>query len=185
MKVLLFATSLRKKSLNKKFIENARAILSEKSGLEFQKINLEDFDMPVYNEDIETTLGIPDGTLRLCTLIKNADAVIISTPEYNGGIPGVFKNMLDWTSRLKPHPWGKKPLLLIGASPGALGAIRGLLHSRQPLEVLGTYLYPEMFGLQSAGSAFDEKGSLIDPKNKERLKTLIEAFLVYAQSVKK
>lgn len=182
MKVLVFATSLRKKSINKKFIENARMYLAQQSNVEVEKINLEDFDMPVYNEDIEAQ-AIPDSVHRLSDLIKGADAVVISTPEYNGSIPGVFKNMLDWTSRLKPHAWTQKPVLLLGASPGALGAIRGLLHTRQPLEVLGTYLYPEMFGLQSAGAAFDDKDVLVDPKNKERLNKLLDGYLNYAKNL--
>lgn len=181
MKILMFATSLRKKSLNKKFIENAKVYLEKQPHCEIQKVHLEDFDIPVYNEDIETSSGLPEGVLRLCALIKNADAIIVSTPEYNGSIPGVFKNMLDWTSRQKPQPWDKKPTLLLGASPGAMGAIRGLLHTRQPLELLGTYLYPEMMGLQSAGTAFDEKDILVDAKNKERLQKLLDGFLAYAK----
>lgn len=184
MKILLFAASLRKGSYNKKFIENARGILAQDNKLELQKINLEDFDMPMYNGDTEESHGLPASVLKLHQLILDADALVVSTPEYNGSIPGVFKNMIDWTSRKKPICWEKKPMLLLGASPGALGAVRGLWHSRQPLEVLKVRLYPDMMGLQKAGEAFDEKDLLKDEKNKTALKALLENFIDYAKHLK-
>lgn len=156
-------------------------MLSEKPQLELKKINLEDYDMPVYNGDIEDHQGIPATVLQLCGLVSEADAVVISTPEYNGSISGAFKNMLDWTSRKKPNCWEKKSVLLLGASPGALGAVRGLWHTRQPLDVLKARLYPEMMGLQRAGEAFDEKDLLKDTKNKESLKNILDGFLEYSR----
>lgn len=181
MKILLFATSLRKASLNKKFIECTCAMLAENSSLGIHKINLEDFDMPMYNGDIEDTQGLPSSVLKLYTLVESSDAVIVSTPEYNGSISGVFKNVLDWTSRKKPNCWEKKSVLLLGASPGALGAVRGLWHTRQPFDVLKARLYPEMMGLQKAAEAFDEQNLLKDIKNREMLRTLLNNFLEYSR----
>jgi hypothetical protein len=100
----------------------------------------------------------------------------ISTPEYNGGMPGPFKNALDWVSRLSPMPWPNKKILLLGASPGALGAVRGLWHSHVPLEAIGMFVYPEMFGLSQAHLAFDEAGQLKDAATLERLKKLLLKF---------
>jgi chromate reductase, NAD(P)H dehydrogenase (quinone) len=102
--------------------------------------------------------------------------VIFSTPEYNGGIPGPFKNAIDWVSRISPMPWAGKKILLLGASPGKLGAVRGLGHSRVPLESIGAFVYPEMFGLPQANSAFDSAGRLNDSATEERLKKLLFKF---------
>ncbi len=114
--------------------------------------------------------------------ISEADAIILSTPEYNGGMPGSFKNAVDWVSRISPMPWPGKQLLLIGASPGALGAIRRLGHSRVPLESIGVFVFPEMFGLSQAHQAFDEAGTLKDAATLERLNRLLIKFKNYLRT---
>lgn len=175
-KILMIAVALRKGSFNKKFIGNANRILTaENAGHEIELLSFNDYPMPVYDGDIETA-GIPQPVRNLAEKIQAAQAVIISTPEYNGGIPGPFKNAIDWVSRVKPMPWAGKHILLLGASPGALGAVRSLWHSRQPLDVCEAFVYPEMLGLPKAHEAFDENDRLKDPKMEERLKTLLLKF---------
>jgi NAD(P)H-dependent FMN reductase len=177
-KIILMAASLRKDSYNKKFIQNAYKILkAEKSDFEIELLSFNDFPMPMLNQDDEVKSGVPDPVKKLGQKISEASAIIFSTPEYNGGIPGTFKNAIDWVSRLKPFPWREKPILLLGASEGALGAIRGLWHTRVPLEALGSVVYPEMFGLPQADKAFNETGELIDAKTQERLKKLVLKFV--------
>ena len=139
--------------------------------------SLRDFELPLYDGDLEIRSGVPEIVNQLATVIRGADAMVIATPEYNGGIPAPFKNAIDWVSRVVPMPWSGKPVLLIGTSPGALGAVRGLWHSRVPLEALGCFVYPEMFGLPTAGSAFDEQGQIKDSKTSERLAKLLERFV--------
>lgn len=178
MELLVFGGALRSGSFNRKFA-NAAQLSAQKFGAGTKFISLKDFNIPVYDGDEETAHGIPEGVQRLGELIKKADGLIISTPEYNGSIPGVLKNMIDWLSRITPHPFGHKKLLLLGASPGALGAVRSLWHSRQPFEVLGTIVYPEMFGLPKAHEAFDDDGKLVDPKNQERLDKLVMSFIQF------
>ncbi|OYZ21019.1 MAG: hypothetical protein B7Y39_10065 [Bdellovibrio sp. 28-41-41] len=176
-KIIMMGMSLRKDSFNKKLIHNAHRILSDsKSGHEFELLSFNDYPMPVYNADIEAQSGIPDDVQKLGRKITEADALILSTPEYNGGMPGVFKNAVDWVSRISPMLWPGKQLLLLGASPGGLGAIRSLGHSRVPLESIGVFVFPEMFGLSQAHQAFDEHGKLKDPATEERVKKLLNKF---------
>jgi NAD(P)H-dependent FMN reductase len=181
MKIILFAGSLRRDSLNKKFAREARRLLSARSGVETEFVDLQPLAIPVYDGDLEEASGVPAGVQELAKKILAADALVISTPEYNGSIPGVLKNTIDWLSRLKPGSLADKQLLLLAASPGALGGVRSLWHTRQPFEVLGAHIYPEMMGLPLAHRAFDESGVLKDAKTVERLSGLLDRFLVHAR----
>jgi NAD(P)H-dependent FMN reductase len=140
-------------------------------------LQFNDFPMPVYDGDLESSSGVPEGAQKLAEKIAAAQALVISTPEYNGSIPGAFKNAIDWVSRVKPMPWEDKHILLLGASPGALGAVRSLWHSRVPLEVAGAHVYPEVFGVPRANEAFDENDKLKDPATEERLKKLLNRYV--------
>lgn len=176
MKLLVFAGSLRADSCNKKFAREALRLLPE-TGAEGEFLDLKDYPMPVYDGDIEAASGVPESTKKLGQKIAAADALIISTPEYNGSIPGPLKNVIDWLSRDKPVSLENKHLLLLAASPGALGAVRSLWHTRQPFEVLGVHVFPGMMGLPGAYSAFDEQGKLKDEKTAARLKGTLEQFI--------
>jgi chromate reductase len=183
-KIILMGMSLRKESYNKKLIQNAHRILNQKPGHQTELLSFNEFPMPVYDGDIEVQSGIPESVKKLGQKISEANAIILSTPEYNGGIPGPFKNAIDWVSRISPMPWPGKNLLLIGASPGALGAIRSLGHSRVPLESIGVFVFPEVFGLSHANQAFDEVGTLKEPATEERLKKLLFKFSDFLGSFK-
>jgi chromate reductase len=178
MKFIVFAGALRVDSCNKKFAREALR-LTQEAGENGEFIDLRDYPMPVYDGDIETTNGIPEATKQLGKKILAADAIIISTPEYNGSIPGILKNTVDWLSRDKPMALGNKSLLLLAASPGALGGVRSLWHSRQPFEVLGMHVFPNMMGLSDAYNAFDAQGKLKDEKTKQRLYDIIGQFIAH------
>jgi NAD(P)H-dependent FMN reductase len=180
MKLLVFAGSLRSDSCNKKFAREAMRLAKE-ADAECEFVDLKEYPMPVYDGDIEATSGIPQTTSALGKKIAAVDALIISTPEYNGSIPGPLKNVIDWLSRDKPVSMSGKYLLLLAASPGALGGVRSLWHSRQPFEVLGVHVFPDMQGLPDAYNAFDEQGKLKDAKTSQRLKALIEKFIAHAK----
>ena len=182
MNILLFSGSLRTGSYNKKLIGVAAAIFSENSQLKTTVVDLQKLSLPVYDGDIEAK-GMPEGVTELGKLIMAADAIVISSPEYNGSMAGSLKNTIDWVSRLKPVPWEKKPILLMGASPGYFGAIRGLGFTRAPFDALGSFLYPQSFALPKAGEAFTAEGHLVDEGTKKKLSLLLESFHGFAKKL--
>lgn len=183
MKILAFAASLRKGSYNLRLIQQAADILKGSAEVALDHADYREFEMPIYDGDLEESAGIPPGGREFIRRIQAADGLVISTPEYNGGIPGTLKNAIDWASRDDSDPFEKKPILLMGASPGRLGAVRGLWHTRVPLEAMGAHVYPEMFGLPAARQAFDDSGAFVDPKNRSRLEALIHAYLKHVDSL--
>jgi NAD(P)H-dependent FMN reductase len=180
MRLLIFAGSLRVDSCNKKFAREALR-LAKAAGADGEFLDLKNYPMPVYDGDIETTSGIPEPVKQLGKKILAADALVISTPEYNGSIPGILKNVIDWLSRDKPVSLENKHLLLLAASPGALGGMRSLWHSRQPFEVLSVHVFPNMMALPNAYNAFDEQGKLKDEKTVQRLQSLLEQYIAYVK----
>ena len=183
MKILLFAGSLRVDSLNKKLVRVAKLIAESHNNVETTLIDLKDLQFPVYDADIESQ-GIPESVQKLSELVGAADAIIISSPEYNASISAPLKNAIDWVSRARPMQLAKKQILLLGASPGDLGAMRGLIHCRPAFETLGNFVYPSVYALPKADKAFNEEGKLVDPARHEKLQKLVSEFLVYAQKQK-
>ncbi|MES2983986.1 MAG: NAD(P)H-dependent oxidoreductase [Pseudomonadota bacterium] len=175
MNMLFFAGSLRADSANKKFARAALRVATD-AGATGEFLDLRDYAMPPYDGDIEAA-GLPDTVKQLSAKIAAADALVIATPEYNGSIPGILKNVIDWLSRDKPMALAGKHLLLLAASPGALGGVRGLWHSRVPFEAVGVHVFPGMMGLGGAYAAFDDSGKLKDEKQHQQLTSLIEQYI--------
>lgn len=182
MKVICFAPVLRQGSFNKKLIHLVyKHLLSEqKQNVELLEFN--EFPMPMYDGDIETGKGIPDGVQRLAKKIIAADAIIISSPEYNWSIPGTLKNAIDWLSRIHPVPLERKQILLMGASEGNFATMRGQLAIRIPLQALKAFTYPDYFGLANCKTAFDEEGNLKDTKQRDYLFKVVGEFLKYVEA---
>jgi chromate reductase len=181
MKVLSFAGSLRTDSTNKKLAREALRLLAASLLARTEFIDLRDYPMPIYDGDQERNNGVPHAVTQLRAKIAEADALIIATPEYNGSISSVLKNAVDWLSRVKPMPLAGKHLLLLSASPGGWGGIRGLWHSRVPFEALVVHVFPEMMSLPNAGSAFHETGQLHGDRAQQLL-TLVGAFTRHASA---
>lgn len=177
MSILFFAGALRADSLNKKFAREALRLATE-AGSKGEFLDLRDYAMPPYDGDIEAQ-GLPDAVKKLSAKIAAADALVIAMPEYNGSMPGTLKNVIDWLSRDKPMALAGKHLLLLAASPGAMGGIRVLWHSRQTYEVLSMHVFPGTMGLPNAAAAFDDQGQLKDEKPRQQLKTLLEQFIAH------
>lgn len=180
MKIVAFAGSLRADSLNKKLAMEAVAHAKD-AGADASFVDIRTLNIPLYDGDLEASQGIPEGVTALGKQIAAADAMLIASPEYNGGISSILKNTIDWLSREKPVSLAGKHALLLTASPGALGGVRGLWHSRQPLEVIGVHVFPNMMGLSSAHQAFDEAGKLKDEKARTQLQTLLTQFIQHVK----
>lgn len=183
MNYLMFAGSLRKGSLNKKLLQVAENILKAQPNSKIILVDLKDFNIPVYDGDIETA-GMPDGVKLLGDLVAQTDGIVIASPEYNSSIAGSLKNTIDWLSRLRPVPLAQKTVLLMGASPGPYGTMRALLVTKAPFELLGCYVHPQTFALSKADEAFDGQGKLKDENAQKRLHGLIQNFVEFTTKLK-
>lgn len=181
MKLVLFAGSLRKDSLNKKLLNVIKHIVETKTDFTPVVIDIKSLNIPLYDGDIEAQ-GIPDGVTKLGEEISTAAGVIISSPEYNGSISSPLKNTIDWLSRLRPIPLEKKPVLLTGASPGSFGTIRAQAHAKPSLENLKAFVFHTPFMLPRADKVFSDDGDL-DEESKKRLLSLIESYVPYVMAI--
>lgn len=125
VRVLVFHASLRRDSDNAK-LANLAAKSVKREGREVDLASIREFDCPSYDQDVEREQGIPVGAKELCRRLKAADAFVIASPEYNASLPGVLKNIIDWTSRFRPQPFNGKQAFLMSASPSMAGGNRGL-----------------------------------------------------------
>jgi chromate reductase len=151
---LAFAGALRKGSYNRQFIAVAAA-RARAHGAAVDLLDLADVAIPVYDGDLEAS-GLPPGVVEFRRRIAEAQAVIISSPEYNASIPGTLKNAIDWASRPPNQPWRGKIALLLAASPGSYGGARMLGDLRKVLSAIGVVVIPSQIALGRAGEAFDE-----------------------------
>jgi chromate reductase, NAD(P)H dehydrogenase (quinone) len=176
IKVLAFAGSLRQGSLNKKLVKQA-AKGAEAAGAQVTYIDLRDFNIPVYDGDLEEKVVQPEGGFRLKKLFDEHDGFLLSTPEYNSSIPGALKNVIDWLSRQVEgervyQQFEGKVCVLMSASPGAFGAVRSATTTRAILSHIQTIVIPPSVNLPHADQAFNEDGTLKDPKMQARVEKL-------------
>jgi NAD(P)H-dependent FMN reductase len=175
-RILAFAGSARKDSYNKKLIAVAVEGARE-AGAEVTLIDLADYPLPIYDGDLEAGEGVPENAVHLKTLFKEADALLLACPEYNGSITPLLKNTIDWVSR--PHAgepslacFAGKTAALLSASPGALGGIRGLAHVRQILSGIQVLVLANQRAVSKANEAFDADGRLKDDKQASLVQAL-------------
>ena len=173
IRVLGVAGSLRRASLNRALLRAAQELAPE--GMEISAFDL--LAVPLYNGDVEAQ-GDPDGVAAFKQAIREADAVLMVTPEYNHGVPGVMKNALDWASRPpRTAPLGGKAVGIIGASPGQTGSARGQSQLRQAFEFTNSYCMPQPEVLVfRAHEKFDAEGRLTDEGTAKFLGLYLEAF---------
>src|SRR4051794_5154840 len=184
MKILVFAGSTRQNSYNRK-LAKATAGMARASGAAVTHIELGDFDVPMYNADLEAR-GTPADVMKLKQITYEHPAWIICTPEYNASYPALVKNTLDWiSSPVKSDPvWNDgfrstrgKVVGMLSASPGGLGGLRSQSHLAPLLLNLQCWVAPSNFALARAGDAFDEQGAMVTEAARQREKGVTKQLL--------
>ncbi|HEV3486361.1 MAG TPA: NAD(P)H-dependent oxidoreductase [Vicinamibacterales bacterium] len=177
LRVLAFAGSLRARSYNGALLRSAQELAPEGMVIDIY----ESIELPLFNEDVESH-GDPGPVAAFKAAIRDADAILIATPEYNYGVPGVLKNAIDWASR----PPGQTPLNgklagIIGASPGVIGTARAQQQLRQAFAFTNTpaMLQPEVL-VGRAHEKFDRNGRLSDEATRTFLRQYLETFHAWA-----
>ncbi len=181
LEILAFAGSLRRDSFNKKLLRVA-ATGAEENGAAVRIVDLADYPMPIFGEDLESREGIPEHARRFKALMVSHPAFLIASPEYNSSVSAALKNAIDWASRTesKDEPALKafrgKVAALVSASPGQLGGLRGLVHLRAILGNLMVHVVPEQYCLSKAHEAFDNEGTLVDARAASAAKSVAAAL---------
>jgi chromate reductase, NAD(P)H dehydrogenase (quinone) len=176
IRYLVFSASMRADSFNTRLAHLAADVLKER-GAVVDYASFAEFDAPSFNGDDEVAGLYPAGPIELDRRLKNSDAFVISSPEYNASMPGSLKNVIDWVSRCKPQPFNELHGLLLSASPSMVGGNRGLWALRVPFEHLGARVFPDMFSLAQAHKSFDESGRLLDAELQRRFDSNVEGFM--------
>ncbi len=179
LQILGLCGSLRVASLNRALMRHVGAAFGDAGQLHTVDIGA----LPHYNADLDGERK-PEAVAELRAAVEQSDALLIVTPEYNYGIPGVLKNALDWASRpAYRSPLAGTPTAMLGASPGAVGTARAQAQLRQILAGTLTpiFPYPEVL-VGGAGAKFDERGALVDPRTAEHLERFAKAFLDWTKS---
>jgi len=181
IKVLGFAGSLRSGSYNRSLLHAAKDLMPSNSILEIFDIA----DIPLFNQDHE--INMPKQVKDLKLKIRESDAILIATPEYNYSVPGVLKNAIDWASRpYGDNPFDGKPVAIMSASIGMLGGARAQYHLRQMFVFLNMYPIngPEVM-VPFAQDKFDSEGKLIDENTKKFLSKLLETLVNWTRKLVK
>src|SRR3954470_20529351 len=176
LEVVGIAGSLRQGSFNRALLRAAAEAAPDNMHVTIHEIG----DVPLYNADLEAA-GAPPAVTTLREAIRRAHGLLIATPEYNHGVPGVLKNTIDWLSR---PPRGSaldgKPAAIMGASPGMTGTARAQTQLRQAFVFTNTYALPQPEVLVAkASDKFDASGRLTDEPTREFLKTFLEKFAAW------
>jgi NAD(P)H-dependent FMN reductase len=167
-RILAFSGSLRAASFNQKLATLAAAAARD-AGAEVTLISLRDFRMPLFDEDLETSEGMPEAAAKLKALFAAHDGLIIASPEYNSTITAALKNAIDWVSRATSpdepplSALSGKTAAILAASPGGYGGSRGLIQLRPFLVNIGITVLPDQVTIPTAHEAFGADGNLIDP----------------------
>ncbi len=170
-KIIAFAGSNNKKSINKKLATYATTLIDDSVAT---VLDLNDFLTPMYGIDEETENGIPENAQKFYNILQSADGIILSLAEHNGNYSVAFKNMFDWMSRINQKVWNNIPMLLMAASPGGRGGASVLSIAKNGFPHMGGNIIAD-FSLPSFYDNFKE-GTIIDDALNTQLKELVIKF---------
>jgi NAD(P)H-dependent FMN reductase len=181
--ILVFAGSVRAGALSGRVADNAMKVLAL-DGAQVTRITLADYALPIMDEDLERDKGVPANAVRLARQFAAHDGVLIATPEYNGSLPPLLKNAIDWVSRVtkdggRPlRPFANRAFALCSSSNGPFAGIRAINHLRAVLCHIGCEVVSPQCSVATAQDAFDGDGAFRDPRSREIMgqvcRTLIE-----------
>ncbi|MCL5090113.1 MAG: NAD(P)H-dependent oxidoreductase [Candidatus Marsarchaeota archaeon] len=180
IKILGIHGSLRKDSYNKIVLKTAMALLPENAEMEIFELD----KIPIFNQDLEN--NPPEIVANFKKKIREADAILIATPEYNYSVPGVLKNAIDWASRPYPdNSWDGKPVAVMSASEGLLGGARAQYHLRQIFVYLNMHPInkPEVI-IQNVKEKIYE-GKLEDKHSIEKIRELLNALVDWTMKLQR
>lgn len=181
-KILVFSGSVRSGSVNSKLVD---AFVGELAQLECEVtgISLADYELPLYDGDLEADKGVPNNAEKLAKLFQAQNGIIFVGPEYNGSISPLMKNTIDWISRVKELdgevvlPFKDKVALIASASPGGMGGINSLAHMRDILVRLKMLVLSEQLGIGNAFSAFDDDDKLSNERQAAMLTSAVKSLV--------
>lgn len=185
-KILAFAGSARRESYNKRLVKIA-VRGAEEAGADVTLLDLAEYPLPLFNEDLEREEGTPELAVRLKQMFLEHQGLLISAPEYNSSITPLLKNLIDWMSRRAGDEaplaaFRGKVAALMSASPGALGGLRGLVHVRAILGNIQVLVLPDQVSVSRANEAFAESGEL---KNGEQQAKILQLGAKLAETLKR
>jgi chromate reductase len=179
IRILGIAGSLRRESYNRAALRAATQLVPEAVTIDIFELD----DIPGFNQDDEQ--NPPAKIVELKRRIREADAILFVTPEYNYSVPGVLKNAIDWASRpYGDSAWNGKPAAIIGASVGAIGTARAQYHLRQMMVFLNMFPInqPEVM-IGNATRSFDDQGNLTDETAKKLIRQLLQNLLDWTRRI--
>lgn len=184
MSILVLSGSIRRESFHARLALLALNELRQQ-GATAELLNPAEYPLPLYDGDLEQQ-ALPDNARRLRRQFATATALVIASPEYNGSVTPLLKNLLDWSSRQDPanpelEPFAGKAALLLSTSPGSLAGQRGLRHTREILTSLNLLVLPQQVSVPGSFQAFDADGQLVDAKHRQALQTQIRQLLHLSQ----
>ncbi len=185
MRIFAFAASTRAGSFNQSLLAAATALVPDDVELDIEP-DFRNLILAPYDDAKSDAGQLPDGAQAILERVQAADAIIISSPEYNWSMPGTLKNTIDWLSRMQMQVFKDKAILLLCASPSVRGGVVGLTQLRVPLEVLGAWVYPQLIAVGDAHTCLRHGHTEIEnEKTQAFLEQCVTDFISKANALSK
>lgn len=181
-KILVFAGSIRSGAYSGKTADAAMKELALQ-GAEVTRISLADYPLPIMDQDLEAEKGVPENAVKLARLFVGNDGILIATPEYNGSMPPLVKNTIDWISRVRKdrgivlRPLAGKVVAICSSSDGHFAGIRSANHLRAVLSHIQMDVIPQQVSVPHGGEAFDDNGDFREERLRNGMQRLCRALI--------